>query len=212
AEAGPGVGEVAGGAMMRDGIAEADARTRCWFVDSKGLVVRSRSDLADHKRPFAHDHAPLPDLLSAIRALRPLALIGVSVQPATFTRDVIEAMSDINERPLIFALSNPTSKSECTAEQAFEWSGGRAVFASDSPFAAVEYNGRTFTPSQANNAYIFPGLGLGAIASGARRITNEMFMAAPATLADSVGGADLARGSGLPPLHSPHPHCLSPPR
>jgi malate dehydrogenase (oxaloacetate-decarboxylating)(NADP+) len=199
-EAGTGIGELAVAAMMRDGIAEADARKRCWFVDSKGLVVRSRTDLADHKRPFAHDHAPLPDLLSAIRALRPLALIGVSGQPATFTRDVIEAMSEINERPLIFALSNPTSKSECTAEQAFEWSGGRAVFASGSPFAAVEYNGRTFAPSQANNAYIFPGLGLGAIASGARRITNEMFMAAAATLADSVGGADLARGSVFPPL------------
>src|SRR4029079_17965546 len=105
AEAGPGVGEVAGGAMMRDGIAEADARTRCWFVDSKGLVVRSRSDLADHKRPFAHDHAPLPDLLSASGGLAPRALMGAPGQPATFTRDVIETMSEINERPLIFALS-----------------------------------------------------------------------------------------------------------
>jgi malate dehydrogenase (oxaloacetate-decarboxylating)(NADP+) len=199
-EAGTGIGELAVAAMMRDGIGEADARRRCWFVDSKGLVVRSRTDLADHKRPFAHDHAPLPDLLSAIRALRPLAIIGVSGQPRTFTREVIETMSAINERPLVFALSNPTSKSECTAAEAWEWSGGRAVFASGSPFAALEHNGRTFAPSQANNAYIFPGVGLGAIAAGARRITNEMFMSAAATLADSVGDEDLARGSVFPPF------------
>ena len=199
-EAGTGIGELVVAAMVRDGISEADARQRCWFVDSKGLVVKSRADLPDHKRPFAHDHAAIPDLLSAVRALRPLALIGVSGQPGTFTREIIETMSENNERPIVFALSNPTSKSECTAAQAYEWSGGRAVFASGSPFASVEFGGRTYVPSQANNAYIFPGVGLGAIACGARRVTNDMFMAAARTLADTVSDADLARGSVFPPL------------
>jgi malate dehydrogenase (oxaloacetate-decarboxylating)(NADP+) len=199
-EAGTGIAELVVAAMLRDGVREADARARCWFVDSKGLVVKSRTDLADHKRPFAHDHAPLPDLLSAVQALRPLAIIGVSGQPRAFTREIVEAMSAINDRPLIFALSNPTSKSECTAAEAYEWSGGRAVFASGSPFPPFEYGGRRFVPSQANNAYIFPGVGLGAIACGARRITNDMFMTAARTLADTVSDSDLAQGSLFPPL------------
>ena len=137
-EAGTGIGELVVAAMIRDGITEADARARCWFVDSKGLVVRSRTDLAGHKQPFAHDHAPLPDLLSAVRALRPMAIIGVSGQPRTFTREIVEAMSGINERPFVFALSNPTSQSECTAAEAYEWSGGRAVFGVRKPLSGVQ--------------------------------------------------------------------------
>jgi malate dehydrogenase (oxaloacetate-decarboxylating)(NADP+) len=199
-EAGTGIGELVVAALMADGIPEAEARSRCWFVDSKGLVVKTRTDLPDHKQPFAHDHAALPDLLSAVRALRPAAIIGVSGQPRTFTREIVETMSEINERPIVFALSNPTSKSECTAAEAYEWSGGRAVFASGSPFPAVQFGGRTFVSSQANNAYIFPGVGLGAIACGARRVTNEMFMTAARTLADTVGATDLAQGSVFPPL------------
>jgi malate dehydrogenase (oxaloacetate-decarboxylating)(NADP+) len=199
-EAGTGIGELVVAAMVRDGMPEGVARSRCWFVDSKGLVTKSRTDLVDHKIPFAHDHAPLPDLLSAVRALRPAALIGVSGQPRTFTRAIVEAMSEINEWPIVFALSNPTSKSECTAAEAYEWSGGRAIFASGSPFPAVEWSGRALVPSQANNAYIFPGVGLGAIACGARRVTNEMFMAAARVLADTADKADLERGSVFPPL------------
>ena len=199
-EAGTGIAELVVTAMMREGVPEADARARCWFIDSKGLVIKDRTDLADHKRPFAHHHRPLPDLLSAVHALRPSAIIGVSGQPRTFTREIIEAMSGINERPIVFALSNPTSKSECTAAEAYEWSGGRAVFASGSPFPTAEYQGQTFVPGQANNAYIFPGVGLGVIASGARRVTNEMFMTAARTLAGTVSDADLAHGSVFPPL------------
>jgi len=199
-EAGTGIGELVVDAMVRDGVREADARARCWFVDSKGLVVSSRTDLADHKRPFAHDRAPLPDLLSAVHALRPSAIIGVSGQPQAFTREIVEAMSAVNDRPIVFALSNPTSKSECTAAEAYEWSGGRAIFASGSPFPPVERSGRRFVPSQANNAYIFPGVGLGAIACGARRVTNEMFLAAARVLADTAGDADLAQGSLFPPI------------
>jgi malate dehydrogenase (oxaloacetate-decarboxylating)(NADP+) len=200
-EAGAGVAALVAAALTAEGLPEEDARRHCWFVDSKGLVVRSRTDLADHKRAFAHEHEPLPDLLSAVRALKPTTLVGVSGQGQTFTRPVIEAMSATNDRPIVLALSNPTSKSECTAEQAYGWSGGRAIFASGSPFPPVDVGGRRFTAGQANNAYIFPGVGLGVIASGARHVTDEMFLAAARALADHVGEADLRQGTIFPPLH-----------
>jgi malate dehydrogenase (oxaloacetate-decarboxylating)(NADP+) len=199
-EAGVGIADLVVGAMVSEGIPEADARRRCWFVDSKGLVVRSRGDLAGHKRPYAHDHAWLPDLAAAVDALKPTVLIGVSGQPRTFTRPIVEAMAAINERPAVFALSNPTAKSECTAEEAYAWSGGRAVFASGSPFPAVVHGAQEFVPRQANNAYVFPGLGLGVVACGARRVTDRMFLAAARTLAASVGDADRRRGSLFPAL------------
>ncbi len=199
-EAGTGIASLVVRAMVEDGLSETEAKDRSWFVDSRGLVVRSRNDLQPHKMPFAHDHAPIGDLLSAINLVRPTALIGVSGQPQTFTQPVIEAMSAINARPIIFALSNPTAKSECTAEQAYAWSGGRAIFASGSPFAPVAYNGQTLAPGQANNAYIFPGVGLGVITCGSRRVIDEMFLTAARTLAAAVADADLARGSIFPPL------------
>ncbi|MBK5299011.1 MAG: NAD-dependent malic enzyme, partial [Vicinamibacteria bacterium] len=149
-EAGTGIADLVVAAMVAEGLADDEARRRCWFVDSKGLVVAARRDLAEHKRPYAHDHAPLPDLLSAVKTIRPTALIGASGQPQTFTPDVIQAMSAISQRPLIFALSNPTDKAECTAGQAYAESGGRAIFASGSPFASVRYEGRTLVPGQAN--------------------------------------------------------------
>jgi malate dehydrogenase (oxaloacetate-decarboxylating)(NADP+) len=199
-EAGTGIGSLIVSAMVGEGLDERAARQRCWFVDSKGLVVHNRRDLAEHKLPFAHEHALLPDLRSAVDALRPTVLIGVSGQPQTFDELVIRAMAAINERPIILALSNPTSKSECTAEQAYEWTSGRAVFASGSPFPPVNYDGRIFIPSQANNAYIFPGVGLGVIASAAQRVTDEMFLTAARTLAASVSDEDRASGGLFPPL------------
>lgn len=201
-EAGTGIADLLVTAMTLEGTPEAEARSRCWFVDSTGLVVKSRAGLPAHKLAYAHDHAPLPDLLSAVQALRPYAIIGVSGQPQTFTRDVVDAMGAINERPIVFALSNPTSRSECTAADAYGWSGGRAVFASGSPFPAVGLADRTVVPGQANNAYIFPGVGLGVIASGAKRVTNDMFLAAARTLADAVGEADLAKGRIFPPIET----------
>jgi malate dehydrogenase (oxaloacetate-decarboxylating)(NADP+) len=200
-EAGAGVAALVAAALTAEGLPVDEARRRCWFVDSKGLVVRSRTDLADHKRAFAHEHEPLPDLLSAVRTLKPTTLVGVSGQGQTFTRPVIEAMCATNDRPIVLALSNPTSKSECTAEQAYGWSGGRAIFASGSPFPPVEVGGRRFTAGQANNAYIFPGVGLGVIASGARHVTDEMFLAAARALADEVADADVRQGTIFPPLH-----------
>jgi malate dehydrogenase (oxaloacetate-decarboxylating)(NADP+) len=199
-EAGTGIADLVVASLVADGCPEMEARRRCWFVDSKGLVVKNRTDLAAHKVPYAHDHAPVDDLISAIAAVRPVALIGVSGQPLTFTQQVVALMAAINPRPIVFALSNPTSKAECTAEQAYAWSDGRAVFASGSPFAAVTLDGRLYVPGQANNAYVFPGVGLGAIAAGATRITDVMFMVAARTLADMVTPADLATGSIFPPL------------
>jgi len=199
-EAATGIADLAATAMTAQGLPEAAARSRCWLVDSKGLVVKSRADLAAHKRPYAHEHAPTGSFLAAVKALQPTAIIGVAATAGTFTREVVEEMAKINARPIVFALSNPTSKSECTAAQAYEWSGGRALFASGSPFDPVTQAGRTFVPRQGNNSYIFPGVGLGAIVTRSRRITDAMFMAAVHALAEQVSGADLAQGSLYPPL------------
>jgi malate dehydrogenase (oxaloacetate-decarboxylating)(NADP+) len=200
-EAATGISDLLVSAMVAEGMDEPAARRRCWMVDSKGLVVATRQGLAAHKLPYAHDHAPIADFLGAVRALRPTAIIGVGATPGMFTRDVIEEMSRLNERPIVFALSNPTSKSECTAEQAYGWSGGRALFASGSPFDPVMLDGRRFVPRQGNNSYIFPGVGLGVVTVRASRVTDEMFMAAARTLAEHVSEADLAQGSLYPPLN-----------
>lgn len=195
-----GIADLTVSAMVRDGLDEASARSRCWFVDSKGLVVKSRDDLAAHKRPYAHEHEFLRDLLTVITELRPTTLIGVSGQPGTFDEAALRAMADVNQRPVVFALSNPTSKAECTAEQAYEWTEGRVVFASGSPFEPVVVDGTRYVPRQGNNAYIFPGIGLGVVLSGARRVTDEMFLAAAQVLAEEVSDASLAQGSVYPPL------------
>jgi malate dehydrogenase (oxaloacetate-decarboxylating)(NADP+) len=199
-EAGIGIGELIASAMVEEGEPPEAARHRCWFVDTRGLVVAGRTDLATHKRRFAHEAAPQPDLLAAIRALRPTALIGVSTVARAFDQAVVEAMSGLNPRPVIFALSNPTSRSECSAEEAYRWSRGQAIFASGSPFPPCVVDGRTFVPGQGNNAYVFPGVGLGVVASRARHVTDRMFAAAARSLADQVGEADLGVGRIFPAL------------
>ena len=199
-EAATGIADLIVAAMVAQGIDQAEARRHCWLVDSKGLVVKSRDGLAAQKRPYAHEHAPVTDFLSALNALKPTAIIGVAAVGGTFTPEVLRAMADINERPIVFALSNPTSKAECTAEQAYQGTDGRALFASGSPFAPVQYQGKTLVSRQGNNCYIFPGVGLGAIACGATRITDEMFLAAANSLASQVTPADLDQGSLFPAL------------
>jgi len=199
-EAGTGIADLYVAAACSEGMSEAEARARCWFVDSKGLVVKGRKDLAEHKLPYAHEHAFVPTLAEAVKVLAPTSLIGVSGTPATFTREIVELMSAINPRPIIFALSNPTSKAECTAEEAYGWSNGRAIFASGSPFPPVDHNGRRHVPGQGNNIYIFPGVGLGALASEAREVTDEMFLAAARTLSSLVLPEDLAIGRVYPSL------------
>jgi malate dehydrogenase (oxaloacetate-decarboxylating)(NADP+) len=199
-EAAVGIADLVVGAMVGEGLPEAEARKRCFLVDSKGLVVASRKDLTEHKAKYAHDVPPVGDFLSAVKALKPNAIIGVAAVGKTFTQEVIGAMSSLNERPIVFALSNPTSKAECTAEEAYSWSNGKAVFACGSPFPPVTLNGRTHVPRQGNNSYIFPGVGLGVIACKAERVTDEMFQAAARTLASLVTDHDLAQGSIYPSL------------
>jgi malate dehydrogenase (oxaloacetate-decarboxylating)(NADP+) len=199
-EAATGIADLTVAAMVAQGTDAAEARERCWLVDSKGLVVKGRADLGAHKLPYAHEHAPVADFPAALKALAPTAIIGVAAVGGTFTQGVIAEMARINPRPIVFALSNPTSKAECTAEQAYQWSDGRALFACGSPFDPVTLGGRTHVPRQGNNSYIFPGVGLAAIAVGAKRVTDEMFMAAARTLAEQVTAEDLAQGSLYPPL------------
>ncbi|MDO8596017.1 MAG: malic enzyme-like NAD(P)-binding protein, partial [Sulfuricaulis sp.] len=199
-EAATGICELVVTAMVGQGLSRKQARERCWLVDSHGLVVKSRTDLAHHKLPFAHEHPPLPDFLTAVETLKPTMIIGVAAIGGTFTKQVLEAMARINTRPIIFALSNPTSKTECTAEEAYWGTGGRAIFACGSPFDPVTYEGETFVPRQCNNSYIFPGVGIGAIACAARHITDDMFSAAALALANQVTAADLAQGSIFPSL------------
>ena len=201
-EAATGIADLLVSAMVAQGVAIDVARQRCWLVDSKGLVVQSRSGLAAQKLPYAHSHAELTDFLSAVKALQPTAILGLAAQGGAFTTEVLETMAEINAVPIILALSNPTSKSECTAEQAYLATNGKALFASGSPFDKVQCFGKTYVSRQCNNSYIFPGLGLGAIATGASRITDEMFLAAAQTLAAYVTPADLQQGSLLPPLTS----------
>ncbi len=201
-EAATGIAELAVAAMVAEGVDEAQARRCCWLFDSKGLVVAGRGDLAAHKLPFAHDHGPVTDFAAAVRELQPTGLVGVAAMAGGFTQEVIEEMTRLNERPIVFALSNPTSKAECTAEQAYAWSGGRALFASGSPFDPVTFDGKTFVPRQGNNSYIFPGVGLGTIAVRATRVTDEMFLASARALAQQVTPQDLAQGSLFPPLQS----------
>jgi malate dehydrogenase (oxaloacetate-decarboxylating)(NADP+) len=199
-EAATGIADLIVAAMVAQGIDVNEARQHCWLVDSKGLVVKSREGLPAQKLPYAHEHAPIGDFLSALNTLKPTAIIGVAAVGGAFTPEVLRAIAGYNERPIVFALSNPTSKSECSAEQAYQETEGRALFASGSPFPAATYNGKTYVPRQGNNAYIFPGVGLGAIACGTTRITDEMFLAAATTLAGQVTPSDLDQGSLFPPL------------
>ena len=199
-EAGLGTGSLVMGAMMKEGLTEKEARSRCLFVDSKGLVVSSRTDLDDRKRAFAVEGPGAPDCLSAVELVKPTMILGASGRPGTFTQKVLEAMARINKRPIVFAMSNPTSHSECTAEEAYGSTGGRAIFASGSPFPTVDYQGKQFVPGQCNNAYIFPGVGLGVTACRVKRVTDEMFFMAAKTLAENVSAGDLEKGSIYPPL------------
>jgi len=208
-EAGIGIAENIAAYLVEEGMTAAEARKRCWFVDSKGLVVKGRDSLTEHKLHFAHEHVTCPDLLSAVKSLKPTMLVGVSGQAKTFTPEIIQAMGEFNQHPVIFALSNPTSKAECTAEEAYTLTGGRAIFASGSPFAPVTLNGKTIVPGQGNNAYIFPGVGLGVVSTGARRVTDSMFIKAARTLASLIRENELAEGRVYPSLNRIHEVSLA---
>jgi len=194
-----GIAELISLAMAQEGMDLAAARRRNALFDINGLLVTSRTDLAGFQKPFAQEAAPVPTFVAAVEALKPTGIIGVSTVPKLFNHDVIGAMARINQRPIIFPYSNPTSRSECSAEEAYRWSDGRAVFASGSPFPPVEIAGRHFVPGQGNNVYIFPAMGMAVFATEAKRVTEEMFIVAARAVAEQVTEENLSNGLIYPP-------------
>jgi malate dehydrogenase (oxaloacetate-decarboxylating)(NADP+) len=187
-------------ALVKEGLTKQEALKRLWFVDINGLVVSGRTDLMPHNLPYAHDHKQ-SNFIESIKTIKPHVIIGATGAFGAFSKEAIELMSDINERPVIFALSNPTSKAECTAEQAYTWSNGKAIFASGSPFDKVKLNGKEFYPGQGNNAYIFPGIGLGVVIANATIIPDELFLTAAKTLSEMVCDKNILEGAIYPRLN-----------
>ena len=193
-----GIAELISQAMAMEGLTLQEARSRNNLFDINGLLTSSRK-LMDFQKPFAIEHTPIGNFAEAIKALRPTGIIGVSTVPKLFNQKVIEAISEINERPIIFPYSNPTSRSECTAEEAYTWSKGRAIFASGSPFPPLTVGGKHFVPGQGNNVYIFPAMGMAVYATEAKRVTDEMFIVAANAVAEQVGQDSLDVGLIYPP-------------
>ncbi len=197
--AGTGIAELISEAMVLEGLTIEQARARCFLFDVNGLLESSRSDIADFQKPFTHAHASTKNFVEAIESIKPTAIIGVSTVPKLFNQQVIEAMSRVNKRPIIFPYSNPTSRSECTAEEAYRWSNGKAIFASGSPYPPVEVNGQKFIPGQGNNVYIFPAMGMAVLATESSRVTEAMFIVAAKAVAEQVGQESLDSGLIYPP-------------
>jgi malate dehydrogenase (oxaloacetate-decarboxylating)(NADP+) len=187
--------------FQKDGLSRKDALEHIWMFDVNGLLVHSRTDLSGYQKPFAHKGDFTKDFAEAVLQIKPTAIVGVSTVGGAFNQKVIENMSKVNERPIIFPYSNPTSHSECTAEQAYTWSKGKAIFASGSPFAPVNFNGKTFTPGQGNNVFIFPAMGLAIFATEAKRVTDEMFITAAEAVAEQVSEKDFENGLIYPSVN-----------
>jgi malate dehydrogenase (oxaloacetate-decarboxylating)(NADP+) len=192
--AGIGLANLLCSALVAQGMALKDAQSRVYMFDVNGLLESTRSDLVDFQKPYAHKHAPTRDFVAAIESIKPTTIIGVSTVGGAFTQAVIEAMSRINERPVVLALSNPTEKAECTPEQAYTWSKGKAIYAAGVQFPPVHLDGQTFLPGQANNFYIFPAVGMAIFATQASRVTDEMFIEAATSIADQVAPELLKQG------------------
>jgi malate dehydrogenase (oxaloacetate-decarboxylating)(NADP+) len=199
--AGIGLADLLCSAMAGEGLTLKQAQGRVYMFDINGLLETTRTDLFDFQKPYAHKHAPTRDFAAAIESIRPTTIIGVSTVGGTFTQRVVEAMSRINERPVIMALSNPTEHAECTPEQAYTWSNGKAIYAAGVQFPPVHFNGQTFLPGQANNFYIFPSIGMAVFATQATRVTDQMFIEAARAVADQVP-VDLLNQGLLYPLQS----------
>ena len=194
-----GIAELIAQAMVMEGLTLEQARARTWLFDINGLVQASRTDLAEFQKPFAHQHAPCTSFVDAIKMLKPTGIVGVSTVPKLFNQEVIETMSQVNDRPIIFPYSNPTSRSECTAEEAYKWSNGKAIFASGSPFPPVSFGGKTFVPGQGNNVYIFPAMGMAVLATQSTRVTEQMFIVAAKAVAEQVTQENIDVGLIYPP-------------
>jgi malate dehydrogenase (oxaloacetate-decarboxylating)(NADP+) len=197
--AGIGIADMIRSAMKLEGLSEEQARSRIWMFDVNGLLEDTRKDLIPEQKIYAHKHAPSHDLVAAVDSIKPSILIGVSTIGKAFSRAVIETMSKVNERPIILALSNPTEHAECTPEEAYRWSGGKAIYAAGVQFPPVHYNGDTFLPGQANNFYVYPAVGLAIYASRPKFVTDEMFIKAARATADQVTNNQLKMGMLFPP-------------
>jgi len=197
--AGIGIANLLATAMKLEGLSLKDAQAQISMFDVNGLLEPSREDLSDAQRPYAHPHEPTKDLVTAIKSIKPNAIIGVSTVGKAFNQQVVEAMSEINSRPVIFALSNPTDHAECSAEEAYKWSKGKALYAAGVQFPPVRYGGQTLLPGQANNSYVFPAVGMAIYATQAKRVTDEMFTEAARAISDQVTPDELKQGLLFPP-------------
>jgi malate dehydrogenase (oxaloacetate-decarboxylating)(NADP+) len=196
--AGIGLADLICSAMVKEGSTLKEAQSRVYMFDINGLLEDTRTDLFDFQKPYAHRHAPTRDFVAAIESIKPTTIIGVSTVGGTFNQKVIESMSRLNKRPVILALSNPTDHAECTAEQAYTWSNGKAIYAAGVQFPPVQFNGQTFLPGQANNFYVFPAIGMAVFATQAARVTDEMFIEAAHAVADQVSPELLKQGLLFP--------------
>jgi malate dehydrogenase (oxaloacetate-decarboxylating)(NADP+) len=197
--AGIGIADLVVSALRSDGLSETQARAKVSLFDVHGLIEPSRRDLADFQRPYAHVHPPTSDFVAAIESIKPTAIIGVSTVGKAFDRRVVEAMGNINARPIIMALSNPTEHAECTPEEAYAWTQGRAIYAAGVQFPPLPIDGRMMIPAQANNVYVFPAIGMAVYATRAKRVTDEMFIVAARALAEQVSDRQLEQGMLYPP-------------
>jgi malate dehydrogenase (oxaloacetate-decarboxylating)(NADP+) len=197
--AGIGIADSIVAGMQLDGLSESDARDRVWLFDVHGLIEPSRRDLNAYQQRYAHRLPASKDFVATIKTVKPTAIIGVSTQAKTFTREVVETMSRLNERPIVFALSNPTDHAECTAEEAYRWSNQKALYAAGVQFPPAVVGGKTYHPSQANNFYIFPAVSLAVYATRAKRVTDEMFIEAARATADQMTDEQRERGMLFPP-------------
>jgi malate dehydrogenase (oxaloacetate-decarboxylating)(NADP+) len=197
--AGIGIADLIVSAMRSEGLSEEQARGRISLFDVHGLIEPGRKDLEDFQMPYAHPMKATKDFVAAIEAIKPSVLIGVSTVGKAFNQKVVDAMAKINQRPIIFALSNPTDHAECTPIEAYGWTQGRAIYAAGVQFPPVRIDGRVLIPSQANNVYIFPAMGMAIYATQAKRVTDEMFVVAARAVADQVTKQQLEEGMLYPP-------------